>query len=251
MLTARSFLIICPLLFLAGLVDSIGGGGGLISLPAYVFAGLPMHACIATNKLSSACGTTLTTVRFIRNGLVRLKIALPSAAAGIIGSSIGADLSLQIPEAVLKRMLLVVLPATAALVLNKRLFHDREDPAGEPDMRTVLIAVASALIIGVYDGMYGPGTGTFLIIAFNVFAKMSVAKANAHCKVINLSTNIAALAVYLMNGQVVVAAGLAGAACNMLGNYVGSGAAMKKGAGITKPVILLVLSLLLVRIITE
>ena len=96
-LTPLTFLIVCPLVFLAGFVDAIGGGGGLISLPAYVFAGLPMHMAIATNKLSSACGTTLTTVRFIRNGLVRLKIALPSAAAGIIGSSIGANLSLPTP----------------------------------------------------------------------------------------------------------------------------------------------------------
>ena len=80
-LTPKMFLIVCPLLFLAGFVDSIAGGGGLISLPAYLFAGLPVHTAIGTNKLSSACGTSLTTARFIRGGLIRWKLALPGIAA--------------------------------------------------------------------------------------------------------------------------------------------------------------------------
>ena len=76
------------MLFLAGLVDSIGGGGGLISLPAYLFAGLPVHMAIATNKLSSACGTSLATARFIRKGLVNLRLAVPSVAAAVLGASL-------------------------------------------------------------------------------------------------------------------------------------------------------------------
>ena len=86
-LTPVSFLIVCPMLFLAGFVDAIGGGGGLISLPAYLFAGLPVHQAIATNKLSSSCGTALSTVRFLKNGLVNLKLALPAVAAAFAGSS--------------------------------------------------------------------------------------------------------------------------------------------------------------------
>ncbi len=250
-LTFRMFLIVCPMLFLAGFVDSIAGGGGLISLPAYLFAGLPIHNCIATNKLSSSCGTTLATARFIRNGLVSVKIAVPSVAAGILGSVLGANISFRIPEIILKRMLLVVLPVTALLVLNRRMFRDRPDDSGLTVGRTVLIAVLAAFVIGIYDGLYGPGTGTFLIIAFNVFAKMSVSRANAHCKVINLTTNLSALVVYLLNGQVMIPLGIAAALFNMFGNYVGSGFAMKKGAGITKPLILLVLGLLLIKILQE
>ena len=92
-LTPGTFLIVCPMLFLAGLVDSIGGGGGLISLPAYLLAGLPVHMGIATNKLSSACGTSLATVRFIRKGLVNIRLAVPSVAAAVLGSSLGAHLT--------------------------------------------------------------------------------------------------------------------------------------------------------------
>ena len=112
------------MLFLAGLVDSIGGGGGLISLPAYLFAGLPVHMAIATNKLSSACGTTLSTARFIRKGLVNFRLAVPSVIMAAAGSSLGARLSLLVDEAVLKYILLGVLPIAAFFVLNRHLFRD-------------------------------------------------------------------------------------------------------------------------------
>ena len=88
-LTLTTFSIVCPLVFLAGLIDAIGGGGGLVSLPAYMLAGLPAHTAVATNKLSSACGTALATFRFIKNGLVHFKLAIPSVIAAICGSYIG------------------------------------------------------------------------------------------------------------------------------------------------------------------
>ena len=97
-LTPLMFLIVCPMVFLAGLVDAIGGGGGLISLPAYLLAGLPVHSAIATNKLSSACGTALATGRFIRQGLVNFRLAVPSVIAAVLGSSLGARLSLAVSE---------------------------------------------------------------------------------------------------------------------------------------------------------
>ena len=145
-ITLETFLVVCPFLFLEGLIDAIGGGGGLISLPAYLIAGLPPHAAVATNKLSSACGTTLATYRFIRNVLVNLKLAIPSVIAAIIGASIGASLS---------------------LLLN-------ENDIVTLDKHTYMVVIIAALIIGMYDGFYGPGTGTFLIIAFTIFAKHTI-----------------------------------------------------------------------------
>ena len=245
------FLIVCPLLFLAGFVDSIAGGGGLISLPAYLLAGLPTHLAIGTNKLSSACGTSLTTIRFIRKGLVRWKLALPGVAAAMLGSSLGSRLSLAADERLIRGLLLAVLPIAAFLVLNRRLFPDREQDEEVSPRRTQLVCLISALVIGFYDGFYGPGTGTFLIVAFTVFAKLSVGTANAQAKVINLTTNLTALAVFLRGGTVLAPLGLAAAGCNMLGNYLGSGLAMSKGAKITRPIILGVLALLLVKLVSE
>ena len=250
-LTPKTFLIVCPLLFLAGFVDSIAGGGGLISLPAYLLAGLPAHAAIATNKMSSVCGTALVTGRFIKNRLVDVRLALPGVAAAILGASVGARLSLLVEEAVIRRVLLFVLPAVAFVVLNRRLFPDRGEDGYVFGRRSVAVCTLSALVIGAYDGFYGPGTGTFLIIAFTVLDKMSVRRANAQTKVINLTTNLTALGVFLANGQVVLLLGLAGAACNMLGSWLGSGLALTKGAKITRPIILAVLALFLIRLLTE
>ena len=248
-LTPVSYLIVCPLVFLAGFVDSIGGGGGLISLPAYLLAGLPAHMAVATNKLSSSVGTSVAAGRFIRRGLVRLRLALPSVAAATVGASIGANLSLLIPEEAMKYILFAILPLSSFFVLNRHLFQDEGKHAAVADRKTVGICLISAFVIGMYDGFYGPGTGTFLIIAFTVFAKMTVNAANGKAKIINLTSNIASLAVYLANGQVLIPLGLAAAACNMAGNYLGSGLALEKGAKVVRPTILCVLALLLSKIL--
>jgi uncharacterized membrane protein YfcA len=248
-LTLQTFLIVCPMLFLAGLVDAIGGGGGLISLPAYLLAGVPVHQAVATNKLSNSCGTALVTFRFIKNKLINFKLAVPSVIAAIIGSSIGANISLSLEEATMEKILLFVLPVAAFIVLNKHLFHDNGSEQIKLDFRTYVTAILSAFFIGGYDGLYGPGTGTFLIIAFTVFAKMSIGSSNAHSKIINLTTNITSLVIFILNGQVIFVLGLAAALCNMAGGYIGAGLAMKKGAGIVKPIILFVLFLLLLKIL--
>ena len=119
-LNIYTFLIVCPLLFLAGLVDAIGGGGGLISLPAYLLAGVPVHNAIATNKLSSACGTTLATVRFIREGLVNWKLALPTIVFAVAGSSLGANASMATSDGIMEKILFVILPVVAFVVLNPK-----------------------------------------------------------------------------------------------------------------------------------
>ena len=248
-LTLHTFLIVCPMLFLAGLVDAIGGGGGLISLPAYLLAGVPVHHAIATNKLSSTCGTCLTTIQFIRKGLVNWHLTVPTIAAAIAGSSLGANASMAMEEGVMEAILFVVLPVTAFIVLNPRIFHDNAEAELKLTRRTWVTALLSSLVVGLYDGFYGPGTGTFLIIAFTVFAKLSMRTANAQAKIINLTTNITSLTIFLLNGQVVFLLGIAAAVCNMAGNYIGAGLAATKGSRITRPIIILVLGLLFLKIL--
>lgn len=249
-ITFQTFLIVCPFLFLAGLVDAISGGGGLISLPAYLIAGLPPHTAIATNKMSSTCGTALATTRFIKNKLVNFKLALPAAVAAVIGATIGANLSLLVTETVLLYLMIAILPVCAFLVLNKKLFHDGNEDEIILNKRTYKIAIVIAIVVGLYDGFYGPGTGTFLIVAFTVFAKFSIKTANAQAKIINLTSNITSLIVFLLNGEVLLILGLAAAVCNMAGGYIGSGLVMKNGAKIVKPSIIFVLFLLAIKIFT-
>lgn len=248
-ITYQTFLIVCPFLFLAGLIDAIGGGGGLISLPAYLIAGLPPHAAVATNKMSSTCGTALATFRFIKNKLVNFKLAVPSVIAAIIGSTIGANLSLSVSEDIMLYVMVGILPICAFLVLNKKLFHDGGKDEVTLNKRTYITATVTAFIIGMYDGFYGPGTGTFLIIAFTIFAKLSIKTANAQAKVINLTSNITSLVIFLLNGEVILTVGLAAAACNMIGGYIGAGLVMKNGAKIVKPSIIFVLILLTLKVV--
>lgn len=244
----KTFLIVCPLVFLAGFVDAVGGGGGLISLPAYLIAGLPAHQAIATNKLSACCGTAMATFRFARQGFIHWRSALPSMGAALIGAWCGAHLSLLTDSAVLTRVLYVILPLTAVLVLRRGALRER---AGETELsrRTIWIAAAASLVIGVYDGFYGPGTGTFLIVAYSLLARMDVRSANGQCKAVNLTTNVTSLLVFLRSGQTLIVLGLAAAVCNMLGGWLGAGAALRAGAKLTRPVILLVLVLLALKVL--
>ena len=245
--TLTTFLICCPLVLLAGFVDAIGGGGGLISLPAYLIAGLPPHQAIATNKLSSTCGTAVTAFRFARQGLIPWLMAIPCVIAALIGAFFGARLSLLVDSDVLSKVLYVVLPVTAVLVLRKNTLHETAEPSDNP-RKTTAVAAAISLAVGVYDGFYGPGTGTFLIILFSLLAKLDIRSANGLCKAVNLTTNVTSLVVFLRGGQVLIALGLACAACNMVGNWLGSGMAIKSGVKITRPIIILVLLLLLLRV---
>ena len=245
------FVLVCPFLFLAGFVDSIAGGGGLISMPVYLLAGLPPHTAVATNKLSSTCGTALTTVRFVKNELINLKLAVPSVIAAVAGSSLGARISMSIDEKILRNLIICVLPVAAFFVLNKKMFSREGGETAEVTRRTVTVSMIAAFLIGIYDGLYGPGTGSFLIIAFTVFAHLSVETANAQAKAINLTTNLTALTLFLLSGKVLIPLGLAGAACNMAGNYIGSGLVMKKGGKVVRPLLLIVLAILFIKLIME
>lgn len=246
-----SYLIICPLIFLAGFVDSIGGGGGLISLPAYLLAGLPTHTSIATNKLSSAMGTTVSTAKFIKHKFINLKLAIPTIIAALIGSSLGANLSLKTDDYILRIALLPVLCITAFFVLNKHLFGKEYTTVDVFDTKVFFIATILALVIGAYDGFYGPGTGTFLIILLNVFAHLNINQANAQTKAINLTTNITSLLVFIHSGQVVWQLGLIAGIFGIAGNYLGSSLAIKNSAKITRPTIGLVLVLLFCKVVSS
>lgn len=243
-------LIICPLVFLAGFVDAIAGGGGLISLPAYLLAGVPPVNAVGTNKLASAIGTATATWRLWRGGYVHLRKALPAGLAAVAGSLIGARLALIAPEDVFRMLLIVALPVAAVLVMRKRTLRDETDES-MPQARRMAIVVTFAFLLGGYDGFYGPGTGTFMLLAFTAVARMSVKEASGEMKVANLSSNIAALTMFALNGAVMVELGLIAAVFQTLGSYLGAGRVMKDGTRIVRPIIVAVLVLLFAKVILE
>lgn len=245
-----TLLIICPLVFAASLLDAVAGGGGLISLPAYLIAGLPPHNAIATNKLSSSIGTVASTARFIRNKCVDWPTAIPSALLAVLGSIAGAKLILMIDDDAIRYIMLVLVPVLAFVVLKKRdLSTDELEPVSRK--RQFLVVCVAALFVGMYDGFYGPGTGTFLLIAYTQLAKMPVRMAAGNVKIANLSSNIGSLAVFLINGQAILPIGLIAAVFAVAGHFIGAGVLLKNGAKVVKPFVLVVLSLLFVRLIYD
>ena len=156
------YLIVCPFVFLGGFVDAVAGGGGLISLPAYMIAGLSPIDAIGSNKLSASCGTFVATMRYSRCGYIRWRELVPAIIAALVGSWIGARLALLVEGDLFKMIMLAVLPITAFFVLNKRTLSKYRAPYTGGKTSTIIAIMA--LFMGVYDGFYGPGTGTFLML---------------------------------------------------------------------------------------
>lgn len=243
------FLIVCPLVFLAGAVDAIAGGGGLIALPAYLMAGVPVHASLGTSKLSSCMGTTLATYRFAKQGFIKARRAIPCIIAAIIGSSIGANIALLISDDVLRIIMVIVIPLTALYLIRS---HAMEITTESPHTgKNIALCTAIALAIGVYDGFYGPGTGTFLMLAFSGIAHLHIHDAAGTTKAVNLATNLAALAIFLINGQVWLLLGIVAGLFNMAGAWVGVKLFTNKGTRIVKPIMLVVLAIFLIKTIAE
>ena len=244
------FLIVCPLAFIAGFVDSIAGGGGLISLPAFIFAGLPVHNAIATNKLASTMGTTIATIRYALNGyMVKMFVAV-GIICGLTGSCMGSNLALVTDAQVFKIFMLVALPPIAYFVLHTKDL-DAFSAQPLPQGRALALTAGIALTLGVYDGLYGPGTGTFLMLLLTAVGHQDVRTAAGTTKAINLSTNFAALVVFLVNGVVLLPLGLAAGAFNIAGNYVGSGSFVQKGSAIVRPIMLVVIVLFAIRLVFD
>ena len=242
------FLIVCPLVFLAGLVDAIAGGGGLISLPAYFFAGLPVHNAIATNKLSSTMGTTVATIRYVMFGYMVKWLVILGVACGLTGSFLGSNLALVADNVALMIFMLVSLPLVAYIVFRTR---DLDGFADRPlsQAKTLALTGLIAFAVGIYDGFYGPGTGTFLILT--TLAHLPLEQAQGTTKAVNLATNVAALVVFFVSGNVLVVLGLVAGFFNIAGNWIGTSLFRKNGAAIVRPIMLVVIVLFAVKLVSD
>ena len=245
----EQFLIVCPLVFLAGFVDSIAGGGGLISFPAYLLAGVPVHVILGTSKLSAFPGAIVAAARFAKSGLVQWKLALPCGLIAALGAFAGARIALGVDEAVIRSLMVVVLPVVAFYVLRSKPDPGEEEKAELPFEKLLIPSLAASFVIGAYDGFYGPGTGTFLILVFAGPLKMHMKHSAGISKVVNLAADIGALLTFTASGKVNVALGVAAALFCMAGSYFGSGLVVNNGQKIVRPVILTVLVLLFAKIL--
>jgi len=239
-------LLLFPMVFLAGFVDAIAGGGGLISLPAYYASGLPVHTALGSNKLSSTLSTLAASVQYVKSGRVHLPVALVSGGFAVAGSILGAKLALFISGNAMGVVMMALTPVIAAFTIFNRNF------GAAPKQRLFgfpLYAVCAALglLLGAYDGFFGPGSGTFWIIALTSVIGLDAVQASGTAKIANLASCVGSLATFALNGRVDYALALPAALFGILGGLAGSRLAVRKGAKVIRPMMLGVMGLLLVK----
>ena len=246
----EQLLVICPLIFLSGFIDSIAGGGGLISLPVYHVVGFSPHFALGTNKFASCIGTFFSTIRFVRNKNYNLTSAIPSILFALIGSAIGAKIAIYLDVVVLRYILVCGIPVIAVIVYRKKNL-ERRTPKRLSKVKTIVYSSIIGLVVGGYDGFFGPGTGTFLILIYTSVLGFDLLTSMGNAKLVNLSSNFASLVVFIVEGKILYTIGIPAALCAIAGHYIGSGVAIKKGRTIVRPMLLVVLILLLAKLIAD
>lgn len=229
--------------FLAGFIDSVAGGGGLILLPSLLVAGLPSQFALGTNKFAGMLGTFTALINFIRSGKIIWKIALTGLGFSLIGSVIGTKAILYFDQAAATRIILFLLPVPMVLIFMPK---PRVKTSGADFSAASLYLFVPLLCftIGLYDGFFGPGTGTFLIFGFYAVLGLHLVNASGIAKVFNLASNIGSFVTFVLAQKVIYEIGIPIAAANILGGYIGSRIAIKKGQGFIRFFLILVFIIL-------
>jgi uncharacterized protein len=250
---AEHVLMLLAAALTAGWVDAVVGGGGLIQLPALLLLnpGQPVATALATNKLGSIAGTVSASIAYARKAKPDVRVAVPAGVLAVCCSAAGALCASAISSDVLKPVIMVVLLAVAAIVVLK------PDLGRAPRLvlRTRRRVAAAVLVPGVaiafYDGLVGPGTGTFLVIAFTMLLGIDFVDASATSKIINAGTNFGALIVFAAQGHVLWAIGLSMGVCNAVGAQLGAHMAISRGTGFVRVVLLCVVAALVLKLAYE
>lgn len=222
---------------LAGFIDAIAGGGGMLTVPALLSAGLPPVAALATNKMQSVVGTAMATLTYWRRGFVSFKALLPAIAFTYAGSFLGALIVRRIDVSLLTIAVPVALIAIALYFLFAPNLSDADRSARLPFARFVPVMGA---LIGFYDGIFGPGTGSFFTIGFVMLFGLGLTRASGSTKLLNLTSNLAALAIFIPAGDVVWLAAMAMAVGQLAGGYVGARTGIRFGARVIRPLVVVV-----------
>lgn len=248
MLTAEVVALLAAAAGVAGFVDSIAGGGGLITVPALMLAGLPPDQALATNKVQGSFGAATAAASYARSGLVDLRAQLPTAALAFGAGVAGAALVTAIPTGALRVILPVVLIAVALFFALKPGLDDTDRAAR---LTRGAFALTAVPVVGFYDGLIGPGAGAFYMLSFVMLAGFGVLRATAHTKLLNCASNLGGLAAFALTGQPLWLVGLAMGAAQMAGAWAGSRVAMRIGARVIKPLLVVTSTALALRLLWQ
>ena len=242
------FALLAVAAFVAGLVDAVVGGGGLIQIPA-IFAVFPKEVpatLLGTNKLASMCGTTVAAVKYARRVQVAWSAAAPAAVAAFVMAFAGAWTVTRVPADFVRSLLPLILLAVAVYTFKKKDFGSTHAPL-HSGMTERLLAMGVGAFIGFYDGFFGPGTGSFLLFLFVRFFGFDFLGASAAAKVVNVACNVSALIWFGYSGHLIWKLAALMAVCQVAGSLIGTRLALKHGSGFVRKLFLVVVSLLIVK----
>jgi uncharacterized membrane protein YfcA len=243
-----TLLILAMVGLIAGTVDSIAGGGGLITIPALLATGMPPASALATNKLQSSFGSFAAVSYFYKKGLLNLKKMKLAIICTFMGSAIGTIGVQYIDGSILNRLLPLLLATFAVYFL---LSPKLQDTDSHQRISLITFSIIFGSLIGFYDGFFGPGTGSFFAIAFVSLLGFGMAKATAHTKLLNFTSNIASLLFFTMGGHVLWTIGLTMAIGQFIGGMIGSRLVMLKGVKLVRPLLVGISLIMSIRLVYQ
>lgn len=248
-LSITTYVVICAVFFIAGIIDAISGGGGLLTLPTMLIMGIPPHVLAGTNQMSALPGGIVALYKFIRNGKIYWLTALLTVPFTILGSFLGTELNLILDEKYLQMIMVILIPIVSIIVFLNRNFgmenHVEELSTGHKIVSSMIIGI----FMGGYVGFYGAGGGTFFLLGFAILNKLDLITATANAKVCGVAATLTAAITYAVSGQVIWTMAVAAAAFNIIGNYIGASLAINKGAQIVRKMFMVVMALLFIRLV--
>lgn len=244
------YIFLCIAGFAAAAVDSIAGGGGLISLPAIMAAGVPPHLALGTNKFASTCASFTSTLTFAKSKMIYMPLIKFLIPCTLIGAALGVNTALKIDEAVLQVMILVLIFAVAIYTMVKKDFGS-EDKFKELTKLNIFYGCLFAFALGFYDGFFGPGTGSFLIFLFISIYGFDFTISAGNGKILNFVSNITSLVLFAISGKIMYQAGIPMALSMILGARIGTKIAINNGTKVIKPIFITIALVLTAKLLYQ
>ena len=243
-----TLLILSVLAFMAGFIDAVVGGGGLIQLPALLVTlpNSPLPTIFGTNKIAALSGTSMAAFQYAKRIRFNVKLLITISIASFIASYFGAKIVSIINPTTLKPIILIILIAIAIYTFLKKDLGKVETKQLSL-ARQIIFGAAIGLVIGFYDGFFGPGTGSFFVLAFVVILGFEFVQASAYAKIVNCMTNISALIVFIRQGNYIIGIAILMAVFNITGSIIGSKMALKKGNGFIRVFFLIIVTIMILR----
>lgn len=246
-------ILLFPAAFLAGFIDSIAGGGGMVQVPAllFLYPNYPLASLLGTNKLAMMFGTSISAFHYVKALKINLTKIIPTLTAAFLGAILGASLVSHLDQTLAKTLAMVLLILIGIYLILRKQFGLKDSQKDLSNLKLQGVSILIGFCCGAYDGFLGPGTGSLLIFAYITLLGFSFLRGSAYSKLINLTTNIAAFLYFAFHGQVFYKMGLAMMGFNVLGNYVGARLAIKHGSGFVRILFLMILLAIIIKLLSD